>query len=110
MVIVPTPPSGLLVTWKDQACLSCDTLAEEIVEPGACRVLARSPFGYGHEPDGGIALEFVVVSDFVLVAAGLADVHAAASTETRARTRQKLPRARPIRITEDMARLPRSDR
>jgi hypothetical protein len=34
------------------ACRSWDTLAEEIVEAGAMRVLARSPLGYGHDPLG----------------------------------------------------------
>jgi hypothetical protein len=33
-----------------QACASLDTFAEEIAEPVASRVFARSPFEYGHEP------------------------------------------------------------
>jgi hypothetical protein len=31
--------------------LSLETLAEEIVDPTASRVLARSPLGYGHDPE-----------------------------------------------------------
>jgi hypothetical protein len=64
-------------------------LAEEIIESGACRVLARSAFGYGHDPDGGVAPGFVVVADFALVAAGLLLVHAVASAAMRTRRRQK---------------------
>jgi len=79
-------------------------LAEEIVELGACRVLARSAFGYGHEPDGGVALGFVVVADFALVAAGLLVVQAAASKATTARRRQNPLLLRRMRIGADMAR------
>jgi hypothetical protein len=82
-------------------------LADEIIEPGACRVLARSPFGYGQDPDGGVALAFVVVAGFALVAAGLLLLHAAASTATRATRRQELLRMRLVRLGADMALLPR---
>ena len=34
-----------------QACASLDTFAEEIVDPVASRVFARSAFEYGHEPE-----------------------------------------------------------
>jgi len=80
-------------------------LAEEITEPGACRVLARSAFGYGHEPDGGVAPGFVVVAGFALVTGGLLDVHAAASRATRA-SRSHVAGMRRNRLGPDMARLP----
>src|SRR5580658_5235080 len=84
MASVPTPPSGLLEIRNAQACCSCETLAEEITEAGACRVLARSAFGYGHEPDGGVALGLVVVADCVAVTVGLPEVlQAAAAKATR---------------------------
>jgi len=38
-----------------QASRSRDTFADEIAEPAASRVLARSPFGYGHDPFGAAA-------------------------------------------------------
>jgi hypothetical protein len=31
-----------------------DTFAEEIVDPVASRVFARSPFEYGHEPEAAV--------------------------------------------------------
>jgi hypothetical protein len=37
------------------------TLADVIVAPAASRVFSGSPFGYGHEPAGSAALEFVTV-------------------------------------------------
>src|ERR1700728_742379 len=43
------------VSWNVHASLSWETLADEITEPTASLVLARSPFGYGDEPDGGAA-------------------------------------------------------
>jgi hypothetical protein len=58
-----------------QASLSLDTLAEEIVEPAASRVLARSPFGYGHDPDGAAAS-----LKTVLAGAGGDELHAAAAS------------------------------
>jgi hypothetical protein len=39
------------VRWNDHASRSDDTFAEEIVD-AAFRVLARSPFGYAHVPEG----------------------------------------------------------
>src|SRR6202042_1871142 len=38
------------VSLNAHACRSPDTLAEEITDPAATRVFARSPFGYGHDP------------------------------------------------------------
>jgi len=43
--VTPTPAAALPVSLKLHASRSCDTFAEEIVEPAASRVLARSPFG-----------------------------------------------------------------
>ena len=57
-----TPAAALPVSSNDQASLSCDTLADEITEPGATLVLARSPFGYGHCPEGAVAPGKVVVN------------------------------------------------
>src|SRR5215472_9518748 len=108
MVRVPTPPSGVLVIRNVQACCSCETLAEVITEPGACRVLARSAFGHGHDPDGGVALRFVVVADCVRVTAGLFDVQATASkvTRTASTLRLILMGVRPIRREAGMTPLP----
>ena len=44
-----------------QACLRLATLADEIAEPAASRVFARSPFGYGHDPAGLAASVFLTV-------------------------------------------------
>ena len=38
-----------------QASRRLDTFADDTEEPAASRVLARSPFGYGHDPDGAAA-------------------------------------------------------
>jgi hypothetical protein len=46
-----TPAAASPVSLNVQACASPDTFAEEIVDPAATRVLARSAFEYGHEPD-----------------------------------------------------------
>src|SRR5580693_1857364 len=98
MASAPTPPSGLLLIRNVQASRSCDTFAEEITEPGACRVLARSAFGSGHDPDGGAALRLVVVADCVCVSAGRPEVlQAAASKPVRAASRLIAMRLRPVR-------------
>jgi hypothetical protein len=39
------------VSLNVQARASLETFAEEIVDPAAFRVLARSAFEYGHEPE-----------------------------------------------------------
>jgi hypothetical protein len=39
------------VSLNVQAGASADTFAEEIVDPVASRVFARSPFEYGHDPE-----------------------------------------------------------
>jgi hypothetical protein len=44
-----------------QASASLDTFADEIVEPAASRVLAMSPFGYGHDPRAAGAAANVIV-------------------------------------------------
>src|SRR5215469_497443 len=101
MVIAPTPASDGLVIRNVQACRSLDTLADEIVEAGACRVLAESPFGNGHEPDGAVAFGFVVVADCVLA------VQAAARKTTRTPSRLIPMRVRPVRHVAGMTPLPR---
>src|ERR1700733_14198064 len=50
-----TPVAALPVSLNVQACASLDTFAEEIVDPVASRVFARSAFEYGHEPDAEAA-------------------------------------------------------
>jgi hypothetical protein len=45
-----------------QASRSFDTFVDEITEPGASLVLARSPFGYGHCPVGDVAPGKLVVT------------------------------------------------
>ena len=47
---------------KAQASRSPDTFDDEITDPGASLVLARSPFGYGHCPEGEVAPGNVVVT------------------------------------------------
>jgi hypothetical protein len=41
------------VSLNDQVCASLDTSADEIVDPVAFRVFARSVFEYDHEPEPG---------------------------------------------------------
>src|ERR1700734_2304325 len=91
MASVPTPPSGLLVIRNVQACCSCETLADEITEPGACRVLARSPFGYGHDPAGLAALGLVTV-----VPAGVLALLQAASSKLTAASEAAHRQARAV--------------
>ena len=50
------------VSLNVHASLSWDTFAAEIVEPVASLVLARSPFGYGQDPDGAAAPANVLVT------------------------------------------------
>jgi hypothetical protein len=54
-----------------QACLSLDTFADDIVEPAASLVFARSPLEYGHDPDanGLAAAGLVTVAGLLLHAA-----------------------------------------
>src|ERR1700729_4258761 len=104
MASVPTPPSGLLAIRNVQASCSCETFAAEITEPGACRVLARSAFGSGHDPDGGVALGFVVVAECVCVSVGLLEaLQAAASMAARTASRLIAMRLRPVRREGGMA-------
>src|ERR1700751_246968 len=72
-----TPAAALPASLTLHASRNCATFAEEIVEPAASRVLARSPSGYGHDPDA-------VDAPLKTVAGGGAAVplHAAASTLT----------------------------
>ncbi|GAB3796744.1 hypothetical protein GCM10028798_07130 [Humibacter antri] len=72
------------VRLSDQASRRPDTLTEEIVEVVASLVLARSPFGYGHEPCGGAAsgnevLFAVGAVEPVLLQAAVSRVNAAAA-------------------------------
>jgi len=62
-------------SWNDHASLSLDTLAPVITEPAASLVLARSPFGYGHDPDGVAA-----PGSRLLVGAGWPELQPAASS------------------------------
>jgi hypothetical protein len=52
---MPVPGS-----WNVQAGWSLDTFAEEIVDPAASRVLARSPLGYGHDRPAGVGAGLLV--------------------------------------------------
>jgi hypothetical protein len=54
------------VSLNVQASASRDTFAEEIVEPAASRVFARSPFAYCHEPDAPDAVEAATCAPTVL--------------------------------------------
>jgi len=49
-----TPTAAFPVSLNVQAGASLDTFAEEIVDPMATRVFARSPFAYGQEPDASV--------------------------------------------------------
>ena len=57
-----TPAAAFPVSLNVQACASLDTFADEIVDPVASRVFARSAFEYGHEPEPAVveAAAFVV--------------------------------------------------
>ena len=80
------------VSLNVQASRSPDTFAAEITESGASLVLARSPFGYGHDPAGAAA-----PGNAVLTGAGLPLLHAAASTVTATTTASPAPeRGRPV--------------
>src|SRR5215471_18367763 len=66
--------------WNVQACLSLDTFADVIVEPAASRVSARSPLGYGQDPDAnGLGAAGLVTVTGVLL-------HAAATNPTMTST------------------------
>ena len=93
--ILETPAAAVPDSLNAHASRSADTFADEIAEPGASLVLARSPFGYGHDPDGAAA-----PGNAVLAGAGLPPLHAAASivieTSTVTGTNSRTPgRTRP---------------
>ena len=87
------------------------TLAAVIVEPVASRVLARSPFGYGHDPDGRAAPANVLVAG-----AGWLELHAADARQLasrasgrrgdRTRPRVRSPTARWIQGSQPSRRPP----
>ena len=72
-----TPAAAGPVSLNAQASRRLDTFAAEIAESGATLVLAMSPSGDGHDPDGAAA-----PANAVLTGAGVLPVHAAASTVT----------------------------
>lgn len=51
-----------------QACSSLVTFADEIVEPGARRLFARSAFAYGQDPDAAIAVAVTVAASLPVTA------------------------------------------
>ena len=76
--VAETPAAAGPASLNVQASRSPDTFAAEIAEPGASLVLAMSPFGYGHDPEGAAA-----PGNVVLTGAGLLlPQPAAASTVT----------------------------
>src|SRR5215472_5325656 len=78
-----TPAAAWPVSLKLQASRSEATFADEMADPAASRVLARSPLGYGQEPDGVAApWKLVVVGGggLLLQAAAPATVSAASRT------------------------------
>ena len=82
ITITPKSESAALpASLNVHASRSPDTFAAEITESGATRVLPISPFGYGHDPDGGAA-----PGNAEVTGAGplelLELVHAATSTAT----------------------------
>jgi hypothetical protein len=60
------------------ASRSPDTFAADMVESGASLVLAMSPFGYGHDPDGTAA-----PGNASVAGARVLPLHAAATTATQ---------------------------
>ena len=48
-----TPAAAFPVSLNNKVCASLDTFADEIVEPVAFRVFARSVFEYDHKPELG---------------------------------------------------------
>ena len=70
-----TPAAARPASLNVQASRSPDTFAAEIAEPGAFLVLAMSPFGYGHDPEGAAA-----PGNVVLTGAGLPLPQAAAAS------------------------------
>ena len=90
--IPATPAAAVPVSLNAQASRSPDTFAAEIAESGAFLVLARSPFGYGHDPAGAAA-----PGNVVLAGAGLPLLHAAPSTVTATATASPAAeRGRPV--------------
>src|SRR6516225_5147601 len=78
--VFPTPAAAVPVSLKLQASRSEATFADVMADPAASRVLARSPFGYGQEPDGAAAPWKLVVTGgggLLLQAAAPATVTAA---------------------------------
>ena len=84
------PAAAWPASLNVHASRSPDTFAAEITESGATRVLPISPFGYGHDPDGGAAPGNAEVTGAgpvgLLGLLGLLELlpplHAAASTAT----------------------------
>jgi hypothetical protein len=71
--------------WNVQACLSPGTFADVIVEPAASRVLARSPFEYGQDPEAnglGAALLVTVTGGLLHAAVTKLAVTSRAATLT----------------------------
>jgi hypothetical protein len=81
-----------------QACASLETFAEEIVDPVASRVFARSTFEYGHDPEPAVLEADAFVA--TVLQAGLACAvpfpPQDASTNPAATSRTALSAMRPI--------------
>jgi hypothetical protein len=82
--------------------LSVDTFAEEIVDPRASRVLLRSAFGYGHDPDAAsvvAAAVFVAVALFLRPQPAVVVLPPQAATSTpAAMSRTRLSAARLLKL------------
>jgi hypothetical protein len=50
------------VSLNVHACSTLDTFVDEIAEPRATRVFAKSPFEYGHDPDAAFTAILVVAA------------------------------------------------
>jgi hypothetical protein len=69
--------------WNVQACLSPDTFADVIVGLAAFRVFARSPFGYGQDPDAnGLGAAGLVTVTGVLLHAAVAKLAVTSTAAT----------------------------
>src|SRR3954463_1091383 len=95
--VAPTPAAAWPASLKLHASRSRDTFAEEIIEPAASRVLARSPFGYGHDPDAvGAPLKTVVAGRAVV------PLHAASTLTAMSRDKAVPPRVTRLLIVTPM--------
>ena len=99
-----TPAAAVPDSLNAHASRSVDTFADEMTEPGASRVLARLPLGYGHCPEGDAVGGRLVATGAALALPAPGTAISMVSDAKRAAERQTHPSIGPRLVSLGSAR------